>query len=305
MYTWWIFLLLGYEIVAEQKGSDLTSDDNEFQTNVDTKKIGRMKYLDGEVIIFQSQQKSTDFFFTPFPFVQPEQTKCHNNILDNRVELGLQFQLYTSQLIQSAKDYLHKHQSSLCGINQTSNVCDVSLIPINSIRLVQRESRLNNTHHLYTLEDSWYSGGLLLQSMEFIIYASNMSVCEQLRQTLTERCRLSSLEFHYSIQGQQIIQHHIKANTEHVLVTTMYNHIHLQFPSSETVLLTASDLNELSKDSTERIIIPLRSQEDFDGLQDPKVIDKLLQQQLSTQQVCANEHDFEYSFLMIGTTGKG
>ena len=159
-------------------------------------------------------------------------------------------------------------------------------MPIDSIRLAQRESRLNSTHHLYVLEDNWYSSGLLLQSMEFIIYASNMSICEQLRQTLAERCRLSSFEFHYSIRGEQTVQHQIEMNTEHISTTNIYKQIHAQFPSVDTVLLAANDFAALLTESTDHSTMTLRTKEGFDSLHDPKVIDKLLQQQLSIQQIC-------------------
>ncbi len=288
MYIWWIFLFLTYKTVAGQQGSELVSNDGDFQVEISTKKIGRMKYLDGEVMIFQNQQKHTEFFFTPFPYLESEETQCHENFLNDRIELGIQVELYTPQLIQATKDYLYKYQSILCGNTTTSSMCDVSLLPINSIRLIQRDSRSNKTHQKYTLEDSWQPGTLILQSMEFVIYTSNMTLCEQLRKTLTERCRLPNFEVHYSIHGQRTVQKQLEVNTEHISGTNIYNQIRAQFPSAETVLLTGNDFKELLSQSTDRITMTLRSQEGFDSLQDPIAVHKLLEQQLSDQQVCGN-----------------
>jgi hypothetical protein len=228
MYIWWILLFLTYKTIADQQRSESVSDDGDFQEEISTKKIGRMKYLDGEVMIFQNQQKLTEFFFTPFPYLQSEETQCHENFLDDRIELALQIELYTPQLIQTAKDYLHKYQSVVCGNLTSSSMCDVSLLPINSIRLVQRDSRSNNTHQKYTVEDSWQLGTLLLQSMEFIIYISNMTVCEKLRKTLTERCRLSNFEVHYSIHSQRIVKRQVEVNTEHISSTSSPSLVRMQ-----------------------------------------------------------------------------
>ena len=305
MYVWWIFLFLIYQIIAEQHESESVSNDEDLQTGISTRKIGRMRYLDGEVMIFQNQQKSTEFFFTPFPYLQSEEIECHENFLDDRIELSLQVELYTPQLIQTAKDYIHKYQPVLCGNTTSSSVCDVSLLPINSIRLVQRNSRSNNTHQKYTLDDSWQLGTLLLQSMEFVIYTSNMTVCEQLRKTLTERCRSPNFEVHYSIHGQRAVQRQLEVNAEHISSTNMYNQIRAQFSSAETVLLTENDFKELLSQSTDRSTGTLRLQEGFDSLQDPKAIHKLLEQQLSEQQVCENEttEAISYLFVLLGTTG--
>ena len=99
-------------------------------------------------------------------------------------------------------------------------MCDVSLLPINSIRLAQRDLHLNNTHQKYKLDDNWQSGILHLQSMEFVLYISNMSVCEQLRKSLLERCRLSNFEVHYSTVGQRTVQRQPEANKKHSSTTS-------------------------------------------------------------------------------------
>ncbi|CAF3395371.1 unnamed protein product [Rotaria sp. Silwood2] len=239
-------------------------------------------------MIAQNQQKPTDFFFTPFPYVQSDETNCYENELHDRMELGLQVELYTPHLVQAVKDYLHKHQPSLCGNSTSFSLCDISLLPMNSIRLVEKRSNSITTRQKYTLEDSWQSATLLLQSMEFVIYTSNMTTCEKLRKTLTERCRLPNFEIHYSLYGQQTVQRQLEITTEHITTTTMYNRIRAQFPSAETVVLTGGDFKELLSESTDRITMTLRIQEGFETIQDPMTIDKLLEQQLSAQQVCTN-----------------
>ncbi len=290
MYIWWMFLFFACKPVADPSRSEFVNNDDDFQVELTPKKIGRMKYLDGEIMIFQNKHKHTDFFFTPFPYVQHEQTQCYENVLNDRIELGLQVELYTSQLIEAVKDYLYKHQSVLCGNTTSSFICDVSLLPINSIRLIQKNFRSSNTHQKYTLEDSWQSNDLLLQSIEFVIYVSNMTLCEQLRTTLTEKCRLPNFEMYYSIHDQQTVQRQLEVNTEHISSTNMYNQIRAQFPLTETVLLTENDFRELLSQSTDRITMMLRSQDGFDSLQEPMAINKFLKQQLSTQQVCENEN---------------
>src|ERR1700722_15576896 len=97
MNIWWIFLFLIYKTVADQSASELTNNGGIFQVEVSTKTICRIKYRDGEVVIAQNQQKNTDFFFSPFPYLQPEETQCHENVLSDRIELGLQVELYTPQ----------------------------------------------------------------------------------------------------------------------------------------------------------------------------------------------------------------
>jgi hypothetical protein len=285
MYIWWIFLFLAYKTVADESGSELTNSSGIFQVETNTKNIGRIKYRDGEVVIIQNQQQHTDFFFTPFPYLEGEETQCHKNVLNGRIELGLQVEFYTPQLIQAVKDYLYKYQSSLCGNTTSSSMCNVSLLPMHSIRLVQRSSRLNSTHHMYTLEDSWQPATQLPQSMEFIIYASNMTVCEELREALTAKCRLPNFEVHYSLQGEQTIQRQLEVNTQHITSTPIYNQIRAQFPSVETVFLMENDFQVLVNESIDRVTMTLRTQEGFKNLEDSMGIDKLLKQQLSTKQV--------------------
>ncbi|CAF5074287.1 unnamed protein product [Rotaria sp. Silwood1] len=157
---------------------------------------------------------------------------------------------------------------------------------MHSIRLVQKDARPDNIHQKYILVESWHSATLLLQSMEFIMYTSNITVCEQLRKALTEKCRLPNFEVQYSLHGQHSAQRQLEVNTEHVTSTNMYNQIRAQFPSAETVVLTGNDFKELLSEAIDRITMTLRVQEGFENLQDPMAIDKLLEHQLSNQQVC-------------------
>jgi hypothetical protein len=288
MYIRWIFLFLTCKTIAEQAGSDSTNGGGIFQVEVSTKNIGQIKYQDGEVLIAQNQQKNTDFFFPPFPYLQPLESDCHENQFDDRIELRLHVELYTPQLIEAVKEYLFKYQSAVCGNTTSSFVCDVSLVPMNSIRLVKKGSRLDSIHQKYTLEDNWQSATLLLQSMGFIIYTLNMSVCEQLLSSLNEKCRLPNFELHYSLHGQQTVQRQLEVNTEHLTNTNIYNQIRSQFSSAETVVLTGNDFKKLLSESTDQITMTLRQQEGFENLQDPIDIDKLLEQKLFTQQVCGN-----------------
>ena len=287
----WIFIVLFYQAIAEQTRSELTNHGGIFQVEVSTKNIGRIKYRDGEVVIAQNQQRNTDFFFTPFPYLQFDRVECHENDFSDSIELALPVELYTSQLIQAVKDYVTKFHSSLCGNLSSSSICDVSLLPMNSIRLVQKSSRTNNIRNRYTLEDTWQSATLLLQLMEFVIYTSNMTVCEQLRKTLTGKCRLPNFEIHYTLHGQQTVQRQLEVNTEHITDTNMFNQIRAQYPSAESVLLTGDDFKKLLSESTDRITMTLRMQEGFENLQDPISFDKLLEQQLSNKQIKLERFD--------------
>ena len=143
-----MFLFFVCKITAE-----FTRHDGIFQLDTSIKSIGRIKYRDGEVVLLQNQQKKTNFFFAPFPYLQFEEVQCHENDFIDSVELALPVELYTSELIQTVKTYLNKYYSVLCGNMVSSSLCDVSLLPMNSIRLMQKTSRLNRTRQKYTLED--------------------------------------------------------------------------------------------------------------------------------------------------------
>ncbi len=286
MDIWWIFLIVTLKSMVEYSGSDSTNGDSIFQTEVSTKNVGWLKYRDGKVLITQNQKKQTDFFFTPFPYLEREESQCEENFFSGRVELKLEVELYTPELEQFVKDYVYKYQSSLCGNATSSSICNVSLLPMNSIRISKKDSRSNNIPQKYTLEDSWQPATLLLQSMKFVIYVSNITLCEQLLTSVTEKCQLPDLEVQYSLHSRQTIQKQLEVNTEHVTSTTMYNRIRAEFPKAETVILTEGDFKELISESTDHITMTLRLQEGFEDLQDPMAIDKHLVRQLSAQQVC-------------------
>ncbi|CAF1081968.1 unnamed protein product [Adineta steineri] len=288
MDIYWICIIVILKTAAKESVSELSNTVGIFHVDINTENNDRIKYQDGEVIIAQNQKKHTHFYFTPFPYLLSEETQCYEDTLNDRIELGLQVELYTPQLIEVVKDYLYRSKSSLCGNTTSSFVCDVSLLPINSIRMVQKDLHSNKIRSKYTLDESWQSTTLLLQSMEFVIYTSNMTVCEQLRKTLTEKCRLSNFEIHYSLNNQKILQRQLEVNAEHVTSTNMYNQIRTQFPEEETILLTEDDFKDLISESMDHITMALRLQEGFDSLQDLVTIEKHLERQLSTQQVSDN-----------------
>ncbi|CAF1288507.1 unnamed protein product [Rotaria magnacalcarata] len=284
-YIWFLLLIFIVQTCAERNKSLVSNECGISQAELNTKHIGRINYRDGTVMISQNRKKPNEFFFTPFPYVLPKETNCYKNELNDRIELGLQIELYTPSLIHAVKNYLHKHQQVRCGISMLYVLCDITLVPMKSIRLVQKSS--NSSSHLqkYSVDDSWHSATLLLQSMEFIIYSSSMRACEELRKTLAERCRLQNLEVHYSLSDEQVVQRQVEVTTEYVTSTTIFNRIRAQFPSSNTVCLTRGDFKELIRESMSRIVTTLRVQVGFEDLQEPIFIDKLLEQQLSTEQV--------------------
>ncbi|CAF4565866.1 unnamed protein product, partial [Rotaria sp. Silwood2] len=212
------------------------------QVEVQTSSIGRIKYDDGEVILYQNQRKPTDIFFTPFPRVNPLSSECHENILSGHVELSLSVELYTPLLIQVIQGYMKQYFPKLCSENST---CDASLLPMSAIRLVQKGLRTDKSRQLYTINEEWRSNTLLLQSIEFVIYTANQSICEHLRSTIVERCYLSNFEIHYSLHSEKTVERQVEINTEQITGTSMYNRILSQFPQSDTVTLTGGDFKQL------------------------------------------------------------
>ncbi|CAF1089139.1 unnamed protein product [Didymodactylos carnosus] len=93
-----LFGLLG--LVSSQDSTSTSSRSIVIhQVEVGTSSIGRIKYEDGEVILYPNQRKPTDIFFTPFPRVDPSNSECQENILSSHVELSLSVELYTPQLV--------------------------------------------------------------------------------------------------------------------------------------------------------------------------------------------------------------
>ena len=179
-------------LVSSQESTSTSSGDGGIhQVQVSTSSIGRIKYEDGEVILYPNQRKPTDIFFTPFPRVDPASSECQDNILSGHVELSLSVELYTSRLVQNIHAYLKRHFPKLCAENET---CDASLLPMSAIRLVQKGRRTDKVRQMYTIGDEWHSNTALLQSIEFPIYTTNESVCEHLRSSIVERCYLSNFK---------------------------------------------------------------------------------------------------------------
>lgn len=250
---------------------------------VRTTNIGRVKYEDGEVILSQNQGKLTDIFFTPFPRVNPLNSECHQNILSGYVELSLSVDLYTPQLIQTVRNYLKEHFSTLCGENKT---CAISLLPMNSIRLVQKGPRKNQTQQLYMIDNQWYSNTVLLQSMDFPIYMTNESVCDHLRSSIVKRCYLPNFEIQYSLHSEKTVERQVNITAEQIMSTSTFNEIRSQFPKADIVVLTGEDFKQLMSEITDKITMKLRVQEGFDtSLQDPIALDRLLEKQLHFRKV--------------------
>ncbi|CAF1670609.1 unnamed protein product, partial [Rotaria sp. Silwood1] len=151
------------------KVEEKASDGGIFHVKVRTSNIGRIKYEDGEVLLAQNLEKPTDIFFTPFPRVDPSSTECQENELSGQTELILSVDLYTSQLIRDVHAYINKRYPTLCNGDVEENMttkCDVSLLPMNAIRLVQKGLRSNMSRLKYLVDDQWHSNTLLLQSVQ-------------------------------------------------------------------------------------------------------------------------------------------
>lgn len=271
-------------LVSAKDPTETSSDDVDiWKVQVGTSSIGRIKYEDGEVILYSNQGKPTDIFFTPFPHVDPSTSQCHENILSGHVELSLSVKLYTPQLIQLVQTYLKQHFRSLCVENGT---CDVSLLPMNAIRLIQKGRRTNYTRQLYTVNDEWHSNTLLLQEIMFVIYAANKSICEHLLSSIVKRCYLSNFEIHYALHSEKTVERQVEISTSQISETSMFNQIQSQFPDSDSVALSGNDFKHLINEVIDKITMKLRVQEGFDSqLQDPISLDKLLERQLQFKQV--------------------
>lgn len=281
-------MLVLSQTLTEKVQPIVTSYNDESDLEIRMKKVGGMKYSNGEVSIYQNEDKITEFYLTPFPYVQSDQTRCYKNLLHNRIELVLPIELYSSDLIQAVHTYLQKHHPTLCNSNQTSVTCDVSLLPINSLRLVQRDQLIQK----YTIDDHWYRNHFIHQSMKFLIYLSNRTLCDQLVKTMIQHGRLEDFQFQYSLDDRPIIKNFLVPMEEHIHETILAKEIRAQFPRAETVLLTGTHFNELISQITDHLIAKLRLQNGFDSLENVNTVKKVLQQYLSTQQVCTKFHSF-------------
>ncbi|CAF1210210.1 unnamed protein product [Adineta steineri] len=282
-----LFHLVGIVLLQNVLASPNDDEDGIFQVAVRTNNIGRIKYEDGEVILSQNQHKPTDIFFTPFPRINPTDNECRENLLSDHMELVLSVGLYTPKLIRAVDTYMKERFSALCKLNGT---CDISLLPMNAIRLVQKGLRTNKARQQYTINDEWHSNTLLLQTIEFIIYTANKSVCEKLRSSIAERCHLSNFEVRYSLHAEKAIERQVEITSEQVTNTSMFNRIRSQFSRADMVVLTGSDFKQLISEVSDSISMKVRIQEGFDSqLQEPIGLDKLLERQLQFKQVQLNK----------------
>ncbi|CAF3084991.1 unnamed protein product [Rotaria sp. Silwood2] len=249
---------------------------------ITTTNVGRFQYQDGEVILFQNQLKPSYFFFTPFPHIEPNLTDCNYNDLSGYTELTLMVSLYTTNLLESIKHHVKK-QHDICHTKH----CEVSLLPIRFIRLTQKGLRTSASKEKYTLDSEWHSNIQLRQTIDFIIYTSNRSICESLKNAIISYCRLSNFEIQYSLHGQQTVDRTLEVTTEHVTKTLMYNQIKSRFPSDhqDTIALTRDDYKNLLNETMEQITINLQVEEGCEGIQDPVEINRLLDCQLQYKQV--------------------
>lgn len=240
----------------------------------ETTNVGRFKYQDGEVILSQNQLRPSDFFFSPFPHIEPNLTECYSNDLSGHIELALSVSLYTTNLLDSVEQYIKQHQN-IC----RNERCEVSLLPMHSVRLFQRGLRTTDAKTRYTLDNEWHSNTQLRQTIEFIIYTSNMSVCQNLKESIVLRCRLANFEVHYLLHGQQTISRKMEITTDYITETSMYNQIRSQI-SQDTIALTGNDYKNLLSETMDQLTMNLRADEGYESIQDPVSIEKILDRQL-------------------------
>ncbi|CAF1225384.1 unnamed protein product [Adineta ricciae] len=251
--------------------------------------VGRVKYENGEVILFQNLDKPTNFFFTPFPLVNPLNSRCHRNILSGYAELSLAIDLYTSQLIQAVNEYVKELFPTLCDSNQT---CHTAMVPMNVIGLVQNGLRTNETREMYQIGQEWFPNTIFLQSIHFPIYTTYEDVCERLLSSLVSDCYLSNFEVHYSLHPEKLVERQIDVTTDQVIRTAMFHQIRAQFSMTDTVVVTNHDYKQLLSEVINKINMKLRSQEGFgSSLQDPSILERLLDQQLPFKQIRLSQAD--------------
>ncbi|CAF4969373.1 unnamed protein product [Rotaria sp. Silwood1] len=253
--------------------------------------MGRFRYQGGEVTLFQNQLKPSDFFFTPFPHIEPNLTDCNDNEFSGYTELTLVVSLYTTNLLEAVERDIKKKHQDKCDTQH----CKVSLLPMHSIRLIHKGRQSPESQKKYTLAGEWHSNTQLRQAVEFIIYTSNMSVCQSLKNSITSRCSLSNFEVQYSLQGQQTAARTLEVTTEHVTKTSMFNKIKSQLPSNaqDTIALTGDDYKDLLSETMDQITMNLRVEEGFESIQDSIAIDRMLDRQLQDKHAkltTANDH---------------
>lgn len=250
--------------------------------------VGRMKYEDGEVILFASERTPASIFFTPMPRLDPSASKCYVNVLNEHVELNLAVQLYTSAMAAAIHSYAKRHWSTMCAANDT---CDVFLLPIRAIRLVHKTRRTNVTRQLFTVNEEWSSYTTFMQSIDFSIHSPNENACEQLRTSIVERCRLSDFEVQYSLHPSKTVERSIAVTTDQVQSTALFNRVRSRLPNVDVVAMTHEDFQQLVGEVTERTLMKLRVQRGLDSsLKNPVEFERVLQQQLQYNQVRRRRH---------------
>ena len=260
----------------------ITAVDKTHVSPIAVTNLGRLPYQDGEVILFQNQLKLADIFFTPFPEVEPKLTECGDNEFSGRTELTLVVSLYTTKLFESIKHHI-KRQYNIC---PTEN-CGISLLPVQSIRLMQKGLQKPEAKKKYTLNSDWQSNTQLRQTVQFIIYTSNMSTCKSLQNSISSSCRLSQFELQYSLSGQQTEVRTIEVITEHVANTSMSKQMKSQLHSTkqEIIALTENDYKKLLSETMDQITMNLRAEEGFESIQNSTEIEQLLESELRYMQV--------------------
>ena len=287
-----VLFLLGAMILIVGTSTEENADpsmgavDETHVSQITATNLGRFPYQDGEVILFQNQLKTAHFFFTPFPQVEPNLTECTVNEFSGRTELTLVVSLYTTNLFESVKHHINS-QNDTC---QTEN-CEVSLLPIQSIRLIQKGLQTPESKTKYTLNSEWQSKTSLLQTVQFIIYTSNISMCESLQNAITSRCRLSDFEVQYSALGHQTEVRTVVVTTGHVANTSMSKQMKSQLHSKkqETIGLTENDYKTLVTETKDQITMNFRTEKGFESIKDSTEIDQLLESELRYMQVPLTE----------------
>ena len=276
-----ITLMVG-DSTQENSELSITATDKKYASHIRATKLGRLRYQDGEVNLFRNQLKPADFFFTPFPQVEPNLTECSDNEFSGRTELVLFVSLYTTDLLESVKLHI-KNQNDTC---QTEN-CEISLLPIQSIRIIQRGLQTLESKRKYTLNSQWQSNTPPLQTVQFIIYTSNLFTCKSLQDAITSRCRLSDFKVQYSSIGQQTEVRTLEVNTRHIANTSMYKRIKSQLHSKnqEIVALIINDYKSLLSEVVDQVTMNLRAEEGFESIQELDQIGLLLDSQLQYMQV--------------------
>lgn len=245
--------------------------------------IGHIKYEDGEIFIYQNQKKPTHFFFTPFPVVNPWNSECHNNMLTGHTEFTLVVELYTPKLVQAVHAYLHQQFPIIFNPN---NTVSLSLLPVDTIRLVQNGHRKKSSQEVYTIGDKCYYNTLFRRSVKFPIYTVNETVCEHLKSSVIQNCRMLNLRAHYTLHSEVTIERQFEITTRQIMNTSMFSQIESQFPKYQVVALTNGDFKRLISEITDTIIMKLKIQEGFNcEPQDPIVIENLLTKELRLKQV--------------------